>query len=775
LKSKKTIILISAILLSMSIPAVISEDVNLGVEYVFEPVMIDSQWMIENTQVQSMPGEPLMPYRAASILLPQGATLKNVKVKHSKPTVQGGFNLPWGQPPCTFSDTPVEVGRNEAIYNSMNWYPEKLFKIVGVESCRGFDILNVILYPVQYQPKSGTVKFYKKLTVEVQFGNGMKNKLYRGLAADKTAVAGMIDNVGVISTYSDGPNPLATEEYIIITNDTMKSTFQELADWKAGFVNGTGVYTVSWITSNYTGVDNAEKIRNFIIDWYTNHGLKYVLLGGDVSAVPYRGFYIYAGGYTDYDMLADMYFSHLDGSWNDDGDSYWAEPGEEDWYAEIAVGRAPCETVTEADNFVNKVMEYEKKDKPHRVLLHSSQLTPDNNPDSRCLPWNCDDWLPGDYYIDYLMEGEQTITKAVWIEHWGYNPVAVEHCGHGNTDVYYINYSPTVSWHNSDVASLTNTFWPWHTSVACICGQIEANDCLAEAYVMDPDNGAIATIFNDNYGWYSTLDACMYSGEFCEMEFRACFTDGYEELGNLLNQARSYLASSASSNSTYRWCFYERNLVGDPESSCLTKRESVNCVSITYPSNGQTVSGPITVATLTQGCIETVEFYIDGVLKYTDTTSPFEYYFDPCPLKEDENMTISVKGYCSGVLTDEDSVTVYVDCDIAPYITITDPAEGQEVSGTVTCQADSNCDSVKWYINGVFKTEETSAPFQYSWNTTLEAEDANSTVKAEGYIGGVYKVQDSVTVFVNNDPGECLGTTILSLLMLLGSGILRRR
>jgi hypothetical protein len=40
----------------MSIPAVISKDVNSGVDFVFEPVMIDGQWIIENTQIQSMPG-----------------------------------------------------------------------------------------------------------------------------------------------------------------------------------------------------------------------------------------------------------------------------------------------------------------------------------------------------------------------------------------------------------------------------------------------------------------------------------------------------------------------------------------------------------------------------------------------------------------------------------------------------------------------------------------------------------------------------------------------
>ncbi|MBU7046994.1 MAG: hypothetical protein HXS54_11225, partial [Theionarchaea archaeon] len=505
MKSAKMIFVL-VLVLSLSIPAALSSNDTFSVNYTFEPVMGGcGEFLVENTQIQALPGEPVIPYRSCAILLPQNAVVKDVKVKTSTPVVQKGLDIPWGQPPCTYSDTPVKVGRNEEIYNSMNWYPNETYKVVSVESFKGFSILNVILYPVQYQPKSQTVKFYETMTVEVQFGKDMKNKLYRGLQGDKQDVAGVVDNPEMTQTYEDGPSPLQTEEYIIITTDTMQSAFQTLADWKANFVNGAGVYTVSWITSTYSGVDNAEKVRNFIKDWYTNHGTKWVLMGGDIAAVPYRGFYIYTGGYTDSDMLADMYFRCLDGTFNDDGDSYWAEPTDGvDWYPEVAVGRASCESVTEAENFVNKVIAYEQASKPKRALLHQSRVQSGNYPDARCLAWNCDDWLPGDYYNHYLFEEDATVTKTAWINAWAQDPVVVAHIGHGSSTAYYINYElgGLVTWYTSDVSSMTNTFWPWTTSVACITGNIEYNDCLAEAYVKDPDNGAIAAIYNDNYGWF---------------------------------------------------------------------------------------------------------------------------------------------------------------------------------------------------------------------------------------------------------------------------------
>ena len=700
-------------------------------------------------------------------------------MKHGKPIIQKGFDLPWGQPPCTFSDTPVKVGKNEKIYTSNNLYPNKLFEVVGVDYYRGFAVLNVHLFPVQYQAKSGTVHFYEKLTVEVQFGKGMKNKLYRGLAGDKVDVAGFVDNPEVLGTYEDGPAPLATEEYIIVTSSTLSSTFQTLANHKASYVNGATVYDTTWIYNNYTGTDNQMKIRNFIIDKYTNNGTKYVLLGGDTGVVPYRGFYVSTGGYTDSDMAADMYFAHLDGSHNSDGDSRYGETNDNvDFGADIAVGRAPVDNTTQAAAFVNKVIAYEGMTKPTRVCFHQSRVQSGNSPDSRCLAWNCDDYIPGGYTIDYLFEEDGNISQTDWRNAWAAGPIVVTHIGHGNTTLYHINYEVggTVNWSTSDCSTFTNTFFPWTTSVACISGEFEASDCLSEQMVKD-DCGAIGAIYNDNYGWFMTTDACALSGEFCEMEVRACWSDGYEKLGELLNRSRYYLASSAQSDSYYRWCFYERNLMGDPETPCLTKRTGgpADSVTITNPSNGSTVSGTVSITVSYTGDIDEVRFYIDGSLKSTDTSAPFSWNWDTTGYSEGSH-TIRVDGYVSGVFADDDTVNVTVDNIPDYYVTITNPTNGSTVSGTVTCAANSNCTSVRWYINGVFKYEDTSAPFQYSWDTTQEAEDQSSTVRADGMVSGSVEDTDSVTVTVNNEADECLGTVMISLLVLFGAaGIYRRR
>jgi len=776
LKDRKTTMLILVLILCISIPAALSENDNFGVDYVFEPVMINGQWMIKDTVVLEIPGEPLVPYRAAAILLPEGAELKDIKVKHGKPIVQKGFELPWGQPPCTFNDKPVIVGKTEKIYNSDSIYPHKLYEFVGIQSFRGFNILYVNLFPVQYQPKSQTVHFYEKLTVEVQFGKKMKHKLYRGLPGDKQTVAGTVDNPDVLAAYEDRPAPLQTEEYIIITNSTLQSTFQTLADHKANYVNGTNVYEVTWIYSNYSGVDNQEKIRNFIKDMYQTHGTQYCLLGGDISVVPYRGFYVTNGGYTDSDMAADMYFGCLDGTFNDDGDGRWAEPEDGvDWLMEVFVGRAPVETVAEAENFVNKVTTHEFAPRPEVCQYHAAGL---GSPDTRQLAWDCEYWTPSTYVKKELFEHDQPVTTELWRSAWDGTfdgephtpPLMFQHFGGGAADGYFINSD--VLWYISDVPSLTNSdFFPVHMGVSPYCGEFTVNDCLAEAYIND-DCGAIACYMNDSLTWFSAQDASMYCGDFIESEFRALFSDGKEHLGELLNQAKSYWVSSAENDSTYRWSYYQINLLGDPETPVLTQRTppEPDTVTITNPNDGEEVYGTVVITTSVTGCINAVEFYIDGEFKYADTKLPFEYVWDTWGYAEDKQHTILVKGYCSGELKDEDKVTVTVNNF---YIQITNPKEGDTVSGIVTVTTDvRGYDTVEFYIDNELKYIDTAAPFQYEWDTK-EYPDGNHTITARGYASGVFAEKDEVTCIVNNS-GQCVGTVLVLLLVLFGAAGTRR-
>ena len=533
---------------------------------------LDTKQFTKNLRVLSLPGEPLALYRVANILLPPHNEVADVSVVGKISGQHIVRDIPCGQPAAIIGEEPTIVGKNANIYNSDELYPDEIYRVGSVKSFHGYNILNVRLYPVQYKPASKRALYYEELTVEVKLKEGSTMDTLRNLGKGREAVETLVDNPSVLSTYDPTLDTAdstlittetlgTTYEYIIVTTPDLADEFQVLADWKAPFVDGAKVVTVN------VGASDVD-IKNVINDYYTNYNTSYVLLGGDVDVI------------TDHTktvmgtpIAEDYWYANLIG---DDDISYY----------EVYIGRAPVDTEEETENFVNKVITYEQMDKPKANLFHQSRVRTGNVPDSRELAWQCEQYVPADY-VDYeLFEENGRIEKSDWINFWNNDGVMCQHEGHGAPTAYLINYEVPyvypegeVAWYNTDVPSLNNTFWPVHTSPTCSSGRFAVDDCLAEVYVKDLDNGAIACLFNDREGWYDIYDATMFSGDFIEMQFKALYQDGWTSIGAMLAHSKHYFIDEASSDPYWEWCFREINLFGDPETPLLTKREpSVNIV-----------------------------------------------------------------------------------------------------------------------------------------------------------------------------------------------------
>lgn len=122
------------------------------------------------------------------------------------------------------------------------------------------------------------------------------------------------------------------------------------------------------LSSAPQGRDDAETLRNYLIQQHDLGHLQYVLLGGDSSVMPVRfarSTFYPQGGFSD--IPSDLYFACLNGDWDADGDSIFGEaylayddPGDDvDLDPELAVGRAPVNTVVQAERFVQGILAYD--------------------------------------------------------------------------------------------------------------------------------------------------------------------------------------------------------------------------------------------------------------------------------------------------------------------------------------------------------------------------------------------------------------------------------
>jgi hypothetical protein len=151
-------------------------------------------------------GEPKIPSRGVFLLLPPDSQVSGIEITTGKKVILGsGFNVePTSQaiPISQTENIPIPVP-NQAIYQSDAAYPGKLFTQVGVQSFRGYEILVLLLHPVQYNPVTGELFYYTSLEVSVQTAEtGFQSALYRGLTQDITEVQQKVDNPEMIQAYT---------------------------------------------------------------------------------------------------------------------------------------------------------------------------------------------------------------------------------------------------------------------------------------------------------------------------------------------------------------------------------------------------------------------------------------------------------------------------------------------------------------------------------------------------------------------------------------------
>ncbi|MDD5529999.1 MAG: Ig-like domain-containing protein [bacterium] len=163
-------------------------------------------------------------------------------------------------------------------------------------------------------------------------------------------------------------------------------------------------------------------------------------------------------------------------------------------------------------------------------------------------------------------------------------------------------------------------------------------------------------------------------------------------------------------------------------------------VIITYPPNNIYIEGTLEIKAeaIDNIKIKKVEFYIDGDLFSTDTTTP---YSSLCSVSSNPNShTIFAKAYDNEDnygLSDIVNVFILDTTDTEPpMIAITVPASGAAVTGTVEVKTETSdnkdVSKVVFYVNGDSISTSTTKPFTYLWDT-MPLPNNSYTILAKAY------------------------------------------
>jgi hypothetical protein len=566
---------------------------------VIERVGSYSTISFEGTRLLGEPGKATLPFYPVKLLLPPGEIAVSIKLQFEKSVdLQGEYNLLPRQ-----EIQPISEENNgkwlvdHDFYRRTRTYPSSFKPNVETHFINGYGIAVSAYTPVRYIPSEKKVIYYGRVIVTIETApdpHAWEHRLNFYPSENKTKnVAGIIQNPEIIPQYLSGRDFRTNSyDYLIITKNQYLSEFDTLISFYRPRGIRVKVKTTETIGSTTPGADLPEKIRNYIISEYQANGIEYVLIGGDVEVVPYRGFYCYVqsgGGYSDNNIPADLYYSALDGNWNADGDNLWAEPDEDDLYPEVGIGRMTFSDTVELHNILHKTILYQSdpvEGELTRPLLAGEYLYND----------------PPTYGSDYMRLLVGYRTDNGYATH-GIPPV------HPRDSLYD---TPSYSWSAAELKNRINAGRPWvhHVGHAnytyamrfsngditnanfygangishnytivythgCMCGGFDVNDCIAERMV-GIDNFAAAFIGNSRYGWFNqgTTDG---PSQHLHREFMdAVYFDSLYHIGMAHMKSKSETAPFVEVTGEFepgatRWCFYDNNLLGDPMMAVWTE------------------------------------------------------------------------------------------------------------------------------------------------------------------------------------------------------------
>jgi len=605
-----------------------AEEISLEVAFdapVHDRTVLGDVLAVSGAGLHALPGEPLLPERAFTFILPQGHVPANVRVESASTEILADtYDIAPAQLPVPLSGRfrPLITPRDALIYDSSNAYPENWAEVGPVQYKRGFALVGVIVHPLSYRPATGRVErlVSARLVLTTRPG-GRVSPLLRDTADDDAAVLQSADVATALGTYAQritrGPLQLPPGDYpyLIVTPQAYENlggeySLEALRDARTAEGLTGNIVTVEWIQANYAGTrpdggqDDATRIREFLTDAYAEWNTSYVLLVGDADGgdeggesgdnlLPVRGLYVdprHPEAAADH-LPSDLYYACLDGTFDNDADGIYGEEndgvggGEVDLMAELYVGRLPADRVSEVQDFVAKTLYYEAG---AGVWLQDVLMVGELLWDDPMEVWGgdaMDELITGSDVGGYITLGFDSFPFFVCStlydrdqpqgEYWeaqdltpllDAGPHIVNHLGHSNN-----TYNMRLM--NNNVNDLINTHPFLHYSQGCYNGafdnclgpeyynRITTQDCIAEHLVTEA-HGAFATISNSRYGWGSFM-ADGPSQRFHREFWDAFFGEGMSTIGQAHFDSKEDSAN-VFDDPYYRWVGFESNLLGDP-------------------------------------------------------------------------------------------------------------------------------------------------------------------------------------------------------------------
>ena len=428
---------------------------------------------------------------------------------------------------------------NESFYQSKKVFPDELVKIGTPAIMRDFRIVDLSVYPFQFDPEKKELKVYKNLKIKIKFspdeGDNQKTRIGKISRFFRNTNSSIIIN-NDLSDLRDEEFQIPSYLFIYPDNQVVESKIQPLLDWK----HQKGFEVIAANTSQ-TGT-TMTSIKNYIQNAYDTweNPPEFICLVGDAGGnfnIPTAH---YAGGEGDH------FYTLLEG---------------DDILSDAFIGRLSFNSIFELETIVTKILLYEKEpyldetDWYNKIVLVGDPTTSGQS----CVNTKIS--------IKEMIEEHFNNFDFVEIYSSPWQSQMFEGLDNGASYFNYRGYYEMSGWMNGYTNSLSNDFkLPVAVILTCNTGNFEGTtDCKSECFLKtgtpSSPTGAIAAIGTATLDTNTCFNNCVDSGI-----FYGIFAENIFHLGGALNRGKLNLSLSYPTNpiNAIEKFSYWNNLMGDP-------------------------------------------------------------------------------------------------------------------------------------------------------------------------------------------------------------------
>jgi hypothetical protein len=500
--------------------------------YQFEQVTAEGREYLQLTipeyGVNPVVGLPALPIISFNLFISQtesqpGFELKDNVVsemilKHKIYPVQ----MPW-EKSSSLDERPFAIDLN--YYNSTGNMDQSFIRISEPFIIGGVKGVTITLFPFRYNPGEDRLYITSTGAVEILFNNPVSPVTDKSFTFNQ-----FLSKVFVNYEWSD---PRLTSKYLIITDPSFETGMQQFVTHKV-----SKGFQVDMFNTTVTGTTTTA-IKNFIQTRYNEPSTKpeYVLLVGDVAQIPAWT------GTGEGSPRTDVNYVQLEGG---------------DYFADAFIGRFSIANTTELQNVINKSVFMENfigtlnKKNIYMSSSDNYQITEGTH------NYVINQYFgPAGYTNLKLYTHTYNATTTQLINALNDNQIFAVYSGHGSETSWADG--PPLS--QSQVKSLTNSWYPFVYSFACVTGSYHLTECFGETWLRTTNGGS--TFYGSSVNSYWDEDDILE-----RRLFKAMFEDGLTRVTPMFDMAKIYLVNHyggiiGTGTTTLRYVEMY-NLMGDP-------------------------------------------------------------------------------------------------------------------------------------------------------------------------------------------------------------------